>query len=242
MITIDLNADMGEGFGAYEWGSDDTLLKYVSSANIACGFHAGDPHTMRKAVESCLKLGVAIGAHPGLPDRLGFGRREMGITPEEAGDYVLYQVGALQSFVKAAGGRLRHVKLHGALYHMAANDEQLASSIATAVHLLEPELMLYGLSGSRLHAAAEATGIRFASEGFADRAYKADGSLIPRHEPGAVIEETESVVNQAIALATGGLFQTLCLHGDTPKAKNHAQQIAHSLQISGVSIQSLGRN
>ncbi|MCD9024178.1 LamB/YcsF family protein [Cohnella silvisoli] len=241
MITIDLNADIGEGFGAYEWGSDETLLEYVSSANIACGFHAGDPHTMSKTVESCLKHGVAIGAHPGLPDRLGFGRREMAVTPEEAGHFVLYQVGALQSFVRAYDGRLQHVKLHGALYHMAARDEQMAQTIVKVIRLLEPELLLYGPSGSCLHAAADSEGIRFISEGFADRAYMPDGSLVPRHLPGAVIENTESAVNQAVSLARAGQVQTLCLHGDTPKAKEHAEQIAHRLRSSGVSIQPPGR-
>jgi UPF0271 protein len=250
MTTIDLNADMGEGFGSYEWGTDDSLLQNVSSANIACGFHAGDPHIMRKTVEICVKQGVAIGAHPGLPDRLGFGRREMAVTPEEAGDFVLYQTGALQSFVRAAGGRLQHVKLHGALYHMAAKDIQLAHSIVKAIHLLEPELMIYGLSGSELHAAAVEKGIRFISEGFADRAYRADGSLAPRHLPGALLVETEAVVEQAVSLVTEGRvavlgggtkevhIQTLCLHGDTPKAKLHAKQIAQQLKIMGVTIQS----
>ncbi|QJD87544.1 LamB/YcsF family protein [Cohnella herbarum] len=237
MIAIDLNADMGEGFGAYDWGADDILLEYVSSANIACGFHAGDPHTMRKTVGSCLKRGVAIGAHPGLPDRLGFGRREMAVSPEEAGDFVLYQIGALQAFVKAAGGKLRHVKLHGALYHMAARDERLASAIVEAVQRTEPELMLFGPSGSKLHKAALESGVVFVTEGFADRAYLPNGELMPRNIPGAVLEHSEEIVRQAVSLATGGLVQTLCLHGDTPSAAEHARHIAQGLLKSGIPIE-----
>jgi UPF0271 protein len=238
MTTIDLNADMGEGFGPYYWGADEILLEYVSSANIACGFHAGDPHTMRIAVESCLNHKVAMGAHPGLPDRLGFGRREMAITPEEASDFVLYQVGALQAFVQAAGGMLRHVKLHGALYHMAAKDERLSSSIVSTIQRLNPELMLYGPPGSQLQYAASAMGIRFVAEGFADRAYLPDGSLVDRNMPGAVIEQPEMAARQAITLTEEGLFQTLCLHGDTPKAAEHAKHIAQCLKAAGITIQS----
>lgn len=246
MMIIDLNADMGEGLG-----SDVSLLQYVSSANIACGYHAGDPHTMRKTVESCVGLGVSIGAHPGLPDRIGFGRREMAVTPEEAGDIVLYQVGALQSFVGVAGGNLQHVKLHGALYHMAAKQAPLAQSIAKAIHLLDPKLMIYGLWGSELHAAAAAEGIRFVAEGFADRAYRADGSLAPRLFPGSVLDETALIAQQAVSIVKEGRVhlkgggtaevnvQTICIHGDAPHAVEHARQIALSLQNEGVIIQSL---
>ncbi|WP_239614878.1 LamB/YcsF family protein [Cohnella mopanensis] len=237
MAAIDLNADMGEGYGAYDWGADDILLKYVSSANIACGFHAGDPHTMRKAVAGCLKYGVAIGAHPGLPDRLGFGRREMSITPEEAGDFVLYQTGALQAYVKAMGSRLQHVKLHGALYHMAAKDTQLAEAIVNAIHRLDPELLLYGLSGSEAQAAADKFGIRFIAEGFADRAYLPDGSLVPRHARGAVLESSADIVRQAYTLAVSGQFRTLCLHGDTLKASEHAREIVDYFQKNGITVQ-----
>jgi UPF0271 protein len=242
MITIDLNADMGEGFGAYDWGSDDALLEYVSSANIACGFHAGDPHTMRRTVENCLKQGVAIGAHPGLPDRLGFGRREIAVTPEEVGDFVLYQVGALQSFVRASGAKLQHVKLHGALYHMAARDEQLALKIATVIHRLDPGLLIYGPPGSLLESAASEKGIHYVAEGFADRVYMPDGSLVPRNMPGALLEDIETIANQVVSLATAGRVQTMCLHGDTPKAKEHAKIIAQCLQLTGISIQTPRRN
>ncbi|RED63829.1 LamB/YcsF family protein [Cohnella lupini] len=236
MKLIDLNADLGEG---YE--SDERILAYVSSANIACGFHAGDAHTIRKTVESCLNRGVAIGAHPGLPDRPGFGRREMAITPQEARDYILYQVGAVQAFVIAAGGRLRHVKLHGALYHMASNDRQMAASIADAIHHLGPDLMIYGLAGSELHVAASVKRLEFIAEGFADRAYLSDGSLVPRNQPGAVFEDTGTIVRQALRLVEDARVRTLCLHGDTPQAAEHSELISRTLEASGVRIQSPGR-
>lgn len=239
MTTIDLNADMGEGFGVYDTGADEFLLRYVTSANIACGYHAGDPHIMRKTVEGCLKQGVAIGAHPGLPDRLGFGRRELAVTAEEASDFVLYQVGALHSFVRAAGGRLNHIKLHGALYHMASRKAELAQAIVNVLHRFEPQLLLYGLSGSQLHLAAKDKGLRYMSEGFADRAYHSDGSLLPRHLPGAVLEETESIAQQAVSLALTGSIQTLCLHGDKPRAQEHIKRITESLQIAGVKLKAL---
>ncbi len=233
MKAIDLNADIGEG---YE--SDERILNYVSSANIACGYHAGDPHTMRKCIESCLQLGVAIGAHPGLPDRIGFGRREMAVSPQDARDYVLYQIGSLQALVIAEGGRLRHVKLHGALYHMASNDEQMASSIVEALSLLEPNLRIYGLAGSRLHAAALSRRIEFIPEGFADRTYLPDGNLVPRNQPGAVLEDAASIVRQALRLVEDGRVQTICVHGDTPQAAEHAKLISQGLISSGGFIQS----
>ncbi len=184
-LFIDLNGDMGESFGAYRIGHDEELAKVVTSANIACGFHAGDPAVMRRTVKLCLEHGVEVGAHPGLPDLMGFGRRAMQITPEEAYDLVLYQAGALQGFVRAEGGRMRHVKPHGALYNMAAVQRPLAESIAKAVYRLDPELILFGLAGSELIRAAESIGLRAASEAFADRTYRADGTLTPRTDPEA---------------------------------------------------------
>jgi len=235
-MRIDLNADLGEGFGAYRWGADERLFDIVSSANIACGFHAGDPHTMRTAVDACMERSVAIGAHPGLPDRLGFGRREMTISPAEAGDFVLYQVGALQGYVRAAGGRLRHVKLHGAFYHMASKDGRIAEEVARAVRGLDPELLVYGLPGSRLEAASAKLGLGFVPEGFVDRAYTPDGELVPRSSPGAMLETTEDVARQALALAAEGRFRTLCVHGDTPQAADHAARVAVALRESGIRI------
>ncbi|TVX98306.1 LamB/YcsF family protein [Cohnella terricola] len=236
MNEIDINADLGESFGAYEWGADETLLQFVSSANIACGFHAGDPHAMRRTAESCVKRGVAIGAHPGLPDRLGFGRREMAVTPEEAADFVLYQTGALQAFVHAAGGKLRHVKLHGALYHMASKDERLAVAIVKVVHQLDPKLLLYGPPAGRLLESAAAVGLRYVVEGFADRLYLSDGTLAPRQLPGAVLDQTESVVRQALSLAREGAIRTLCVHGDTARAAEHAERIAEALREAGITV------
>lgn len=242
MTTIDLNADMGEGYGAYEWGADPLLLKIITTANIACGFHAGDPHIMRSTVDRCLEHGVAIGAHPGLPDRLGFGRRELVVTAKEASDFVLYQVGALQSFVGVAGGVLQHVKLHGALYHMASKQAELAHAIVEALHRLDSRLMIYGLSGSELQLAAEGIGMQFVAEGFADRAYMPDGSLMPRSLPGAVLSDSRSIAQQAVSLAVQGHIQTLCLHADTPKAIEHAQEIVQQIQSAGLRMEAIRRD
>ena len=183
--TLDLNCDMGEGVGAYKMGNDLAILDHVTSANIACGFHAGDPPTMRRLVAAALAKGVAIGAHPGLPDLQGFGRREMKISPAEAYAMVLYQVGALAGFAQAAGGRLNHVKPHGALYNMAAKNRALSDAIAQAVFDFDPGLVFFGLAGSEMIAAADALGLRSAQEVFADRSYQDDGTLSPRGEPGA---------------------------------------------------------
>ncbi|MFC5528623.1 LamB/YcsF family protein [Cohnella yongneupensis] len=249
MNEIDLNADLGEGFGLYAFGSDDELLASISSANIACGYHAGDPHQMRATVERCLERGIAIGAHPGLPDRLGFGRREMQVTPGEASDFVLYQTGALQAFVRAAGGKLCHVKLHGALYHMASTDQALAEAIAGAVYRFDPSLLLFGLPGSRLETAATECGLGFVPEGFADRTYRRDGRLASRQLPGAVWHEDEKAVAQAISLVKQGeaatidggsvvmRVRTICLHGDTPNAAQSAKRIRQALLAEGIIIQ-----
>lgn len=242
MLAIDLNADMGEGYGAYEFGADAELLGYVSSANVACGFHAGDPHKMRETVKLCMEKGVAIGAHPGLPDRLGFGRREMKVTPEEAGDFVLYQTGALQAFVRASGGELRHVKLHGALYHMAASDVELAASVARAVKSLDLALSMFGLRGSALHQASAAEGLRFVSEGFADRGYSPEGRLLPRDVPGAVLADSDAAASQAVILAKSGKFETLCLHGDSPHAARHAMRITEAMRAAGIVIRTPYQN
>ena len=249
---IDLNADLGEGFGIYSFGSDDELLASITSANIACGYHAGDPHRMRETVGLCLSRGVAIGAHPGLPDRLGFGRREMRVTPAEASDFVLYQTGALQAIAQVAGGRVSHVKLHGALYHMASADDVLADAIADGLRRLDESLLLFGLPGSRLEAAARGRGLRFVAEGFADRAYAPDGSLAPRTMPGAVLLGDDRIAAQAVALATRGEtkaidgselklhVRTICLHGDEPGAAARAALIRRTLSAAGVRIRPPG--
>lgn len=238
MLRVDLNCDMGESFGAYQLGRDEEILTYVTSANIACGFHAGDPSVMRRTVEMALAKGVAIGAHPGLPDLVGFGRRNMAISPQEAYDMTVYQIGALHAFVKASGGKMQHVKPHGALYNMAAKDAELSRAIAEAVYAVEPELILYGLSGSQLVQAGEQTGLRTAHEVFADRTYQPDGTLTPRTEPGALIHDPALAADQVIRLVREGtvLADTVCIHGDGPHALAFAEAIRQQLLNAGVLI------
>lgn len=246
--TVDLNCDYGEGFGLYRFGSDKELLSYVTSVNIACGFHAGDPHTIRESVEQAVAAGAAIGAHPGLPDRVGFGRRRMEATEAEIYDYTLYQLGALHAFVKAAGGRLRHVKPHGALYHMAGQNAGIASAIVRAAADIDPGLIIYGQSGSLLPEEAERCGLFSASEVFADRTYENDGSLTPRSRPGATLTAPEEAAAQAVSLvidgsaltAGGGRVpvraDTICLHGDGPHAVLFAAAIKEALLARGVQL------
>lgn len=250
--TLDLNCDMGEGFGAYKMGNDIEILDHVTSANIACGFHAGDPPTMRRIVAAALAKGVAIGAHPGLPDLQGFGRRAMQISPTEAYAMVVYQVGALAGFVKAAGGQLNHVKPHGALYNMAAKDRPLADAIAQAVFDFDSGLVFFGLAGSEMINAAHALGLRSASEVFADRSYQDDGSLSPRGQAGALIEDADQSLSQVKQMLTGtvravsGLqvkvrADTLCLHGDQSGALDFARHIRSALTADGVTLQAPSR-
>ena len=250
--TLDLNCDMGEGFGAYKMGNDIEILDHVTSANIACGFHAGDPPTMRRIVAAALAKGVAIGAHPGLPDLQGFGRRAMQISPTEAYAMVVDQVGALAGFVQAAGGRLNHVKPHGALYNMAAKDRPLADAIAQAVFDFNSGLVFFGLAGSEMINAANALGLRSASEVFADRSYQDDGSLSPRGQAGALIEDADQSLSQVKQMLTGtvravsGLqvkvrAATLCLHGDQPGALDFARHIRSALTADGVTLQAPSR-
>jgi UPF0271 protein len=249
--TLDLNCDMGEGFGAWAMGNDTALLDQVTSANIACGMHAGDAPTMQRVVAAALARGVAVGAHPGLPDLQGLGRREMKITPAEAYALVLYQVGALAGFARAAGGRLSHVKAHGALYNMAVKDAALSLALAQAVRDFDPTLVYFGLAGSVMLSAAEGLGLRTASEVFADRSYQDDGSLTPRSQPGAMIEDAAQSLTQVRQLlagqvrsVTGALVavraDTLCLHGDQPGALQFARQIRQALQADGVQLQAPG--
>jgi len=239
---------MGESFGAYRIGRDEDILSYVSSANIACGFHAGDPGVMRRTVRLCLDRGVSIGAHPGLPDLAGFGRREIRITASEAYELTVYQIGALQAFVRAEGGVMRHVKPHGALYNMAAADPALADAIACAVQRVDPALILYGLAGSELIRAAARIGLRAAAEAFADRAYRPDGTLAPRSQSGAVIADAAQAAQQAVRIAQTQSVtaidgrdiaiaaDTLCIHGDTPDALEFASRIRQELERSGIDI------
>jgi UPF0271 protein len=249
MFTVDLNCDMGESFGAYRIGCDEEILPYITSANIACGFHAGDPGTMRKTVQRALAHNVMIGAHPGLPDLVGFGRRNMAITPQEAYDLVVYQVGALQAFVQAEGGHMQHVKPHGALYNMAAKQTELARAIAEAVYRVNPELYLVGLAGSHLIEQGQAAGLRVISEVFSDRTYQQDGSLTPRSQPDALITDDEQAVQQVIRMVKEGkvrtqqgsdieiLAETVCIHGDGPHALAFARHIREALQSAGIAVQ-----
>lgn len=245
---IDLNADVGESFGAYTLGDDAAVMRHITSANVACGFHAGDPSVMRRTVRLAMAGGVGVGAHPGYRDLEGFGRREIRITPQEAEDLVAYQLGALAGVTAAAGGRLRHVKPHGALYNMAARNRELADAVARAVAAVDTTLVLFGLARSELLAAGKAAGLATASEVFADRAYGADGALVSRGRPGAVIDDLTQVVERAVRLAREGTVvavsgdvlelpaDTLCLHGDTPGAANLAAAVRHALEAAGVRV------
>lgn len=247
---IDLNCDMGEDFGNYLIGNDEALLQQVSSANIACGFHAGDFAVMHRTVALALKYHVAIGAHPGLPDLQSFGRRNIAITPNEAYQMTLYQVGALAAFIRAAGTDLHHVKPHGALYNMAAEKADLAEAIVNAVADFDRSLILYGLANSKMAEAASKLSIRFAAEAFADRSYTNKGLLTPRSEKGALIESEEASIHQVLSIvqqksvsaSDGSSIQlsadTICIHGDGKHAVSFAQRIREELLVAGVAIQS----
>ena len=247
-MQIDLNGDVGESFGAYEIGHDAALIPILTSANIACGFHAGDPGVMRATVALARQHGTAVGAHPGFPDLVGFGRREMNATPREVEDLVAYQIGALAAIAAAQGVRLTHVKPHGALYNMAARDLDLADAIARAIAAVDPSLALFGLPGSQSLEAAQRHKVRAVSEAFADRAYRRDGSLVPRNQPGAVIDDEQIVVTRAVAIARDRVViaadgtrvpldvQTICVHGDTPGAAVLASRIRKALNDAGIQV------
>ena len=234
---IDLNSDMGEGFGVWEMGNDLALLDYIDSTNIACGWHAGDPERMKKLVAAALHKQVMIGAHPSLPDLMGFGRREMAITPSDAYNFVLYQAGALQAFIRAQGGTLHHVKPHGAFYNQAARDKSLALAITQAVKDLGDDIILYGLASSCFVEAAKEINVPLWQEVFADRRYTSEGYLVPRTQPGALIESEDQAAAQALRMAQKGEVvaldgsivkvqaDTLCIHGDSPTALAFAKKI-----------------
>lgn len=248
MRKVDLNCDLGESFGAYRLGEQQDILTYVTSANIACGFHAGDPTVMRETVALALAYGVQIGAHPGLPDLQGFGRRELHITPQEAYDLVVYQVGALQGFLTAQGATMQHVKPHGALYNMAAKNRSLADAIARAVYDLSPQLLLYGLASSELTAAGEALGLTTIHEAFADRTYKQDGTLTPRMLPNAMITDEKQAIAQIVQLVREGTVtsteqttvpltaQTICIHGDSEHAVAFAKTVRAELEKHQIQV------
>lgn len=252
MHLVDLNCDMGESFGAYRMGKDEEILDYVTSANIACGYHAGDPATMRKTVQMALEKNVGIGAHPGMPDLVGFGRRELNISPQEAYDLVIYQMGALYGFVRSEGGKIQHVKPHGALFNMAAKSAPLSEAIAEAVYKVDPECILFGLAGSELVKAGKKIGLRTASEVFSDRTYQKDGSLTSRREENALIKDHKIAVNQVIRMVKEGKVKsvqgedvviqadTICIHGDGLHALEFAQYISNALREAGITIAKIG--
>jgi 5-oxoprolinase (ATP-hydrolysing) subunit A len=251
---IDLNADLGESFGVYTIGNDTSLMSHISSASIACGFHAGDPMVMRHTVNEALKKGVAVGAHPGYPDLQGFGRRSMTYTPDEIYALIIYQTGALNAFVKASGGQLQHIKPHGALYNEAARDMELALAIARAAADMSPDLILVGPAGSALQKAAVLSGIPFAGEVFADRAYEDDGSLVSRSKAGALIKDPVECIDRMLRMMnhepvtsinghplhlTGN---TICLHGDHAEAVVFATLLREALIKAGVTITALSEH
>lgn len=248
MPRVDLNADVGESFGVWTMGDDRALMESITSANIACGGHAGDPVVMRHTVRLAREHGVAVGAHPGFADLQGFGRRELRMAPDDVEALVLSQVGALAAIARVQGVALRHVKPHGALYNMAARDTALADAIARAVKAFDPGLVLFGLSGSLLIQAGEAAGLRTASEVFADRSYLPDGSLVDRAVAGAVVHDAAAVVDRAVQMAREGSVvaangarirlraDTICLHGDTPGAAALAREVRRGLESNGVAV------
>jgi UPF0271 protein len=247
---IDLNCDMGESFGVYKMGLDEEVIKNISSASVACGFHAGDPAWMRRTVQLAEEQGVAVGAHPSYPDLVGFGRREMMVPPDEVKADLTYQIGALQAFTSTK--KLQHVKPHGAMYNQAVNDEGLARAICEAVADMDPEIVLLALAGSKWVAIAEEMGMRVAREIFADRALNPDGTLVSRSLPGAVLHDVDDVVRRSVRMVTEGIAtavngeeivveaESLCVHGDTPGAVEMASSLRRELEAAGVEVVPLG--
>lgn len=255
MKKIDINCDMGEGFGAYKIGMDGDVIRYISSANIACGFHAGDPQVMNRTVKLAKENGVGVGAHPGYPDLAGFGRRNMDCTPNEVRDDVIYQIAALQGFCALHGVKLQHVKPHGSLYNMCVGNESLSKAVVEAIVAVDPNLLWVMLGGAQAGLArkiSDAAGIRVVFEAFPDRAYTPDGKLASRKLPGAVINDPRLAAEQAVRMAKEGTViatdgtviemevQTLCVHGDNPSALNHVRTIRKALENEGLCIVPLG--
>jgi 5-oxoprolinase (ATP-hydrolysing) subunit A len=251
-MRIDINSDLGESFGAYSIGHDAGLMTAITSANVAAGFHAGDPSVLRGTIRLAKANRVAVGAHPGFPDLVGFGRRELNVTPQEAEDMVLYQVAAVAGVAAAEGVRLQHVKPHGALFNMAVRNAELSAAIARAVASLDRTLILFGLPGSEILNAGRAAGLRVAAEVFADRAYEPDGSLASRRKPGSVIHDADAVVARAVRMARdrqvvavdGSIVpleaDTICVHGDTPGSDTLAARIRAGLEAAGIAVKAIG--
>ncbi len=248
MYFVDLNSDLGESFGAYRIGMDEKILPLVSSANVACGFHAGDPNVMQKTARLCAEHGASLGAHPGFPDLQGFGRRNLSVSPEEVRCMILYQIGALDAFCKASGIRMQHVKPHGALYNMAAKDPALAEAICRGIYEYDPSLILLGLAGSEMLRQAKKIGLPAACEVFADRAYEDDGSLVSRSKPGAMIHDETEAVSRVVGMIKNGTVKSIngktielcpdsvCVHGDSEKALLFVQKIRDALVSEGIEI------
>lgn len=248
MDRVDLNCDLGESFGNYKLGMDEEVIRYVSSVNIACGYHAGDPLVMDKTVKMAVEQGVGIGAHPGLPDLMGFGRRMMKISPAEAKAYMLYQLGALQGFCKAHNTVLTHVKPHGALYNMAAKDKELAKAICEAIYALDSEIILLALANSEMIHAAKEMHLKYANEVFADRAYERDGTLVARTKEGAMIEDEDIAISRVIRMVKEGKVtaidgtdidiqaDSVCVHGDGQKALAFVKKIKEALHQEGIEV------
>ena len=253
MYRVDLNSDLGESFGPYTMGCDELVLREVTSANVACGWHGGDPLVLDRTLAAAKQEGVAVGAHPGFPDLLGFGRREMKVSAEEVRAYVLYQLGAFAAFAQKQGLQVQHLKAHGALYNMAARDRQLALAVAQAVKDFDSGIVLVGLAGSCLLEAGRELGLRVASEAFADRTYEPDGSLVSRRKPGAILTEEDAIVRRAVRMVKEGLVtaadgtdvplqaDTLCVHGDNPHAVALTHRLQEALTAEGVALMPLGR-
>lgn len=245
---MDLNADLGEGFGSWRMGDDDALLTVVTSANVACGFHAGDPSTMRRTVESAVERGVTIGAHVSYPDLRGFGRRDIDLPLSQVTDDMLYQIGALDAFARAAGSAVAYVKPHGALYNRIAKDAEAAGAVVAALKMYDRPLPLLTLPGSAAAERAEQAGVQAVAEGFADRAYHADGQLVSRREPGAVLSDERAVADRGLRMARDGVVTTtdgqeltlridsLCVHGDSPGAVGLARAVRHALTSADISV------
>jgi 5-oxoprolinase (ATP-hydrolysing) subunit A len=250
---IDLNADVGESLGPWRMGEDEGLIPLVTSVNVACGAHAGDPAGIARTIALARAAGAAVGAHPGYPDLIGFGRRDLDMEPAELEASIIHQVGGVAALARAAGAEVVHVKAHGALYNRAARDDSLAATIARAVRLVSPDLVLVGLAGSRLLEAGRSEGLAVASEAFADRAYEADGSLRSRRLPGAVLLDPAAAATQAVSIAVEGRVRawdgsavgvaadTICLHGDTPGAVAIARAVRAALEEAGVTVVALAR-
>lgn len=248
MYKIDLNSDLGESFGAYKIGSDPDVIPLISSANVACGFHAGDPAVMAKTVALCKQSGCALGAHPGYPDLVGFGRRNLAVSPADAKAMTTYQIGALDAFCKAAGIKMQHVKPHGAMYNMAAKDEALAKAICEAIYEYDKGLILMGLAGSQMLVQAKKMGLRCAAEVFADRAYEEDGTLVARTKPGAMIEDEDEAVSRVIRMIKEGKVtaitgkdiaitaDSVCVHGDGAKALAFVEKLRNAFAAESIEI------